>query len=248
MSSRKEEKERLRQEREQAEQAARASEARRKRLGIVLGGVLALAVVAIVAFALLSGGDDSSGGPRDPDEKNSSALPAKQTDDLDEAVKAAGCVNKTFPNEGNQHLPSQDSTFDDYKTNPPTSGTHRPPPAAFDGVYEPGREPDKENWVHTLEHGRVIFQYAPGTPENRIKQLEKLMNEGVNGQPSGFKSALMENNTKMPFAVAGVAWRRYVGCKDFNDKVFDALRAFRADALKSSLAPEADFPWPFNGT
>jgi hypothetical protein len=245
MASRKEEKERLRQEREQAEQAARASESRRKRLGIVLGGLLAVAVVAIVAFALLSGGDDSD-KPRGP--VTNGDLPRTETEDLKEAVKAAGCVDKTWPDEGNQHLPNQKATFDDYKTNPPTSGTHRPPPAAFDGVYEPGNTPAKENWVHTLEHGRVIFQYKPGTPANRIKQLETLMNEGVNGQPGGFKTVLMENNTGMKAAVAALAWRRSVTCDDFNDKVFDAFRAFRSDALKNPLSPEADFPWPFNGT
>jgi hypothetical protein len=242
VASRKEEKERLRREREEAERAAMASEGRRRRLGIVLGGLLAVAVVAVVAFAVLSGGDDDGGGGGGGG--GDASLPAVKSTDLDEAVETAGCEVKEFPNEGNQHLPNQDATFDDYKTNPPTSGTHRPPPAAPDGIYEPGGSPDKENWVHTLEHGRVIFQYAPGTPQQRIDQLETLMNEEVNGQPSGFKSALMENNTEMPFAVAAVAWQEYVACKQFTNDTFDALRAFRAQALREPKAPEADFPWP----
>ena len=37
----------------------------------------------------------------------------------------------------------------------------------------------------------------------------------------------MQNNTKMPFEVAAVAWRHYVGCPKFTDKSIAALRAFR---------------------
>ncbi|HEV3000803.1 MAG TPA: DUF3105 domain-containing protein [Solirubrobacteraceae bacterium] len=246
MASRKEEKERLRREREEAERAAQASAARRRRLGLVLGGVLALAVAAIVVFAVTRGGDDD--GPVDTGDGKSAALPPKQTDDLQEAVKAAGCKFQTLPDEGNRHLDSVNDTFDEYKTNPPTSGKHRPMPgAAPDGVYPPGGSPDKENWVHTLEHGRVIFMYKPGTPERRVSQLETLMNEEVKGA-GAYKTLLMENNTDMPYAVAAVSWRRWVVCDRFTDGVFDAFRAFRKENVDSDLAPEPDFPWPYTGT
>ncbi len=245
MSSRKEEKERLRREREEAERAAQAGAARRKRLGIVLGSVLALAVAGIVAFAVL-GGDDGGGGGGGGGGKV--AVPAQQTDDLQEAVKAAGCEFKEFEDEGNNHLPNREATFDEYKTNPPTSGTHRPPPAAPDGVYAPGGSPDKEEWVHTLEHGRVIFMYRSGTPKQRQDQLETLMNEKFDGRPGAYKTVLMENNTDMPFAVAAVGWSRYVGCKEFNEKTFDALRTFRSEFVEDEKAPEGEFPWPFTGT
>ncbi len=245
MSSRKEEKERLRREREEAERAHRAAENRRKRLGIVLGGLLAVAVAAIVVFAVLSGGDDETGPTRGGD--GDVAVPARKTTDLEEAVKAAGCTLTTHEDEGNTHLGTNEDTFDDYKTNPPTSGTHRPV-AAADGVYEPGRSADPENWVHTLEHGRVIFMYKPGTPANRRGQLETLMNEEFNGQPEGYKTVVMENNTEMTAAVAAVAWRRSMTCPQFNEQVFDALRAFRSENVDSELAPEPDFPWPYTGT
>ena len=221
MASRKEEKERLRQEREQAEQAARASEARRKRLGLVLGGVLALAVAALVAFALLSGGDDDKGA-NDPD-TTSAALPARKITDLDEAAKAAGCKVNEFKSEGRGH------TSDDvkYKTNPPTSGSHDPV-AAQDGVYpEP---PDVEQTVHALEHGRVDVQYKAGTPANRVTQLEKLVAEEVGGE-SGYHTLLFENQTNMPSAVAATSWTRSLTCPTFDDKVFDAIRAFREKAI-----------------
>ncbi len=247
MSSRKEEKERLRREREEAERAAQASEGRRRRLGIVLGSVLALAVAAVIVLAVVSGGDDDDGGVQDP--ASNATLPEEKTSDLDEAVKAAGCTLETHPDEGNAHLESVEDTFDGYKTNPPTSGTHRPMPgAAPDGVYPPGRGPDKENFVHTLEHGRVIFMYKPGTPKQRQDQLEALMNEDVDGKGEAYKTVLMENNTGMEHAVAAVAWRRWVVCSEFNDAVFDAFRAFRKENVDNELAPEPDFPWPYTGT
>lgn len=247
MASRKEEKERLRREREEAERAARAADARRKRLGLALGGVLAVAVAAVIAFAVLR---DDGGGGGDPQEPTTgAAVPKQRTSDLDDAVKAARCRFQTLADEGNEHLPSVEETFDGYKTNPPTSGKHRPMPAAApDGVYPPGGSPDKENWVHTLEHGRVIFMYKPGTPKQRQDQLETLMNEDVDGKGEAYKTLLMENNTDMPYAVAAVSWRRWVVCEQFTDGVFDALRAFRRENVDSELAPEPEFPWPYTGT
>jgi hypothetical protein len=191
-------------------------------------------------------GDDGDSGPTGGSGKEG-ALPAKKTTDLDEAVKTAGCKITEQADEGNKHLAGNDDNFDDYKANPPTSGTHRPV-AAADGEYEPGNSPEPENWVHTLEHGRVILQYKPGTPQQRIDQLRTLMNEEVDGQPEAYKTVLMENNTKMPFAVVALSWRKTLACDEFTDASFDALRAFRNENVDSDLAPEPDFPWPYSGT
>ena len=89
-----------------------------------------------------------------------------------------------------------------------------------------GNEPDKENWVHSLEHGRILYQYAPGTPARRISQLETLFNEPLKGV-SGYHQLVLQNDTKMPFAVAAVAWTHYAACEKFTDKSFDVFRAFR---------------------
>jgi hypothetical protein len=35
----------------------------------------------------------------------------------------------------------------------------------------------------------------------------------------------------MPFAVAATAWDHQLGCPTMNDKVFDAIRAFRTDYI-----------------
>jgi hypothetical protein len=220
MSSRQEEKQRRREEREAAEKAAQSAASRRRRLQLVGGGALVAAAIAAVVIALASGGDDSKEAPT-----ASVPIPARQISDLDAAAKAAGCVVKSFPSEGREHLASDSATFDGYRTNPATSGTHRPTPAE-DGIYTTGNEPAKENWVHSLEHGRILLQYAPGTPAQRVAQLQTLAAEPLNGV-SGYHQLVFQNNTRMPFAVAGVAWTHYVGCERFTDKTFDVLRAFR---------------------
>jgi hypothetical protein len=47
---------------------------------------------------------------------------------------------------------------------------------------------------------------------------------------------LFQNNTNMPYAVAATAWTHLLGCPAMNDKVFDAVRAFRA--AYTDKAPE----------
>ena len=75
--------------------------------------------------------------------------------------------------------------------------------------------------------------YKPGTPAGRITQLQNLFNEPVLDSGNGYHSVLMQNNTKMPFAVAAVAWRNYVGCPEFTDKSLDAL----ARSARSTWTP-----------
>lgn len=221
MSSRKEEKERLRREREEAERAAAASQSRRRMLTAVLGGVLLVAAVAAIAIFAL-GGDDGD-GPGGGDDGVAASLPAVQTTDFEEAVDAAGCRLQELESEGAGH-----TTEDvEYESSPPTSGAHDPM-AAQDGIYpEP---PDVEPTVHSLEHGRVNIQYAPGTPARRVAQLEALFNEDVRGT-AGWHTLLFENQTNMDAAVAAASWTRSLTCPEFNDRVFDALRAFRLNAV-----------------
>ena len=126
------------------------------------------------------------------------------------------------PIEGRGHVTKKVT----YKSNPPTSGSHNPDPS-LDGIYDPGNTPEPEHYVHTLEHGRIEVQYKPGTPRREISQLETVVSEKFNGK-AAYKTLLFENNTNMPYAVAATAWGHILGCKAFNDKVFDAIRDFRA--------------------
>ena len=226
MSSRQEEKEQRRQER-LAREAAAAAAAKRKRLLQLIGGVVvACAIVAGVAFAVSGGGGGGTdAGGADVD-----------TEALRAAATEANCVYRAFPSEGQAHE-SKEFTRADYKTNPPTSGNHVPPGLeAKDGIYAPGNEPGIGNWVHTLEHGRILFQYKPGVDPSVVAQLDKLFNEDVAGSGGAYHSVLMRNNTQMPFEVAAVAWRHYMACEKFSSKALDAMRLFREELVDT--APE----------
>jgi hypothetical protein len=239
MASRQEEKQRRRAEREAAEAQSRAAAARARRLQMVGGAVLVAAIIAVAAVLIGSKGG-SSGGTNDPSARTGASVPIPKAgplataDKLPQAAKAAGCVSKAFPSEGRTHV----TTTVHYKTNPPTSGNHNPTPA-LDGIYDPGNTPTKEHFVHTLEHGRVEVQYRPGTPKHTRDQLETLFNEPLHGL-AGYKMLLFENNTNMPYAVAATAWQHLLGCPKMNDKVFDAIRAFRA--VYTDKGPEPGIP------
>jgi hypothetical protein len=226
MASRQEEKEARRKARLEQEQAERKAESRRKRLQLVLGGVLAVGIVAGIVVAILagsggdSGGGGGGGGPQTADAASNVKLPEQQTSDLQDAVKAAGCTVSTEQDEGRGH---EDRTFTaaDYKTNPPTSGTHFPS-AAQDGIYEAGNPPALGESTHSLEHGRINVQYKPDTDPKVVDQLEAFVAE--NG---GYHMLLFENTTEMEPQIAATAWDQRLACPQPNDKVFDALRTFR---------------------
>jgi hypothetical protein len=206
MSHRAEEKERRRRERLEQEEAARRAAARKRTLR--LGGGLALGAVVIAAVALLA-----LGGGGGSDSVDVSKLTADAT--------AAGCTYKSFPSEGRTHTAGKVT----YKTNPPTSGNHNPTPAQ-DGIYRTGNTPPKENFVHTLEHGRIEFQYKPGTPAADIAKLRLLAEEPFNGT-AGYHTLLFENNTEMPAQFAATAWTKSITCSSLTPQALGAMRDFR---------------------
>lgn len=229
MASRQEEKERRKRERLERERAEAAAAKRKQRMQIV-GGVAVAVAIAVGVVVLLSAGGKSDNGTADVP-SNTAPIPAQKITDLAAAAKAASCVLTNPPIEGRNHV----TTKVKYKTNPPTSGDHAPPgQQASDGSYvgEGIVAPAPERYVHSLEHGRVIIQFKPGLIQHRISQLETLFSEssdtdfGLKSTDGGF-TLLMKNNTKMPYDVAATAWGHMLACQTFNDKVFDAIRAFR---------------------
>ncbi len=209
MSSRQEEKERRKAERLERERAAQA-EAKRKRLLQIGGGV-------VVAAAIVGGGVLALAGGGDGDRPSDAAVKT--------AATAAGCTYRSFPQEGRGHVATPQSAAS-YKTNPPTSGDHNPNPAQ-DGEYATGNEPKIENWMHTLEHGRILLQYKTGAPAGTVSALQTLYREPVLDSGGSYHMVLMQNNTNMPFQTAAVAWRHYVGCKDAGVASLQAMRVFR---------------------
>jgi Protein of unknown function (DUF3105) len=225
VASRQQDKERKRQERLERERAAAAAEARRKRLQFAFGGVLVIAIVAgvvAVAAGALGGGGGGGGAAQSASSAPKLKLPAQRTASLPAAAKAASCVVRNEPIEGRLHE-TKNFKASDYKTNPPTSGNHNPV-WYQDGIYSPGSTPRLGMLVHPLEHGRIEIQYKPGTPKRTVQQLEALYAQ----MDQGYHMLLFQNTTKMPYAVAATAWGHLLGCPTMNERVFDALRTFRA--------------------
>lgn len=227
MSSRQEQKERRRREREERERAERNA-AKRKQLGQIVAGVVVVAAV-VIGIVLAASGSGNGGGS--DDEAVQAAPPSPLTPppqretDLKKAVAAAGCAFREFESEGQDHVGDQ-LTIENYETNPPTSGAHNPVPAT-DGYYPPGSEPELRNWVHSLEHGRILLQYNPRLPQRRVRQLQGLYNEDVRQSGNRYHMIMLRNNTNMKYAAAAVSWTRYVVCNQVNDRTFDAFRIFR---------------------
>jgi hypothetical protein len=207
MAHRSEEKERRRLERIEREEAARRAAARKRMLqlgGGVIGGLIVIAVIVVV----VAGGGGGGGDKVDP---------AKLTTD----AKAAGCTFSQFKSEGRTHTASKVT----YRTNPPTSGNHNPTPAQ-DGIYRAGNTPPKENFVHSLEHGRIEFQYKPGASAADVAKLRALAEEPINDTP-GYHMLMFENNTNMPTDFAAAAWTKSITCGQLTPQAIDAMREFR---------------------
>ncbi|HET9011338.1 MAG TPA: DUF3105 domain-containing protein [Gemmatimonadaceae bacterium] len=216
MSSRKDQKAELRAEREQREREAAAAEKRRRTIGYVVGGGLAAAAVIAIVVVLAAGGDGGSSKANSGNWPKGS-VPEQKITDLAAATKAAGCQTKDPKDEGNQHLTDPNAVAN-YKANPPTSGTHFIDPAA-DGAYLTA--PRKEQTVHTLEHGRVEIQFKPTVPNSVKGDLKALFDEDP------YHMMIFPNQTDMPYAVAATAWDHQLVCPAYNDKVPDAIRAFK---------------------
>jgi hypothetical protein len=217
MASRKEQKERLRQERLEREQAAAAADARRRRAGYAVAGVLVTAVVAALAvIALAGGGSDTKGGSASGTQGwGEGPLPKRKENDLTTAAKLAGCTLQHPKSQGRTHTQATVK----YKTAPPTSGPHYPIPA-HDRAYLKAPKP-YESLVHALEHGRVVIWFKPNVPSRVKGTLKRLYDEDK------ALVILTPNPRAMPYQVAATAWTRVLGCKTYNEKVPDAIRAFR---------------------
>ncbi|MCP9489607.1 MAG: DUF3105 domain-containing protein [Solirubrobacteraceae bacterium MAG38_C4-C5] len=215
------------------EQAAREEAARAKRARLLQFGVGGLLVAAILAGLILLGTTSGEGGGDEPiaaDDSEAVAdvqLPPQRFEELEAAVEASGCVLEEAEDQGGQHL-TESVPLDYYNTNPPSSGNHNPVPAQ-DGVYPAGSAPEHEAWIHSLEHGRIVFQYRPGTEQEQIDTLRALTQETVLGAPGGYHTLVMENNTEMPYAFAAVNWTRFLGCEEMSPASIDAMRLFREE-------------------
>jgi Protein of unknown function (DUF3105) len=253
MSSRREEKERLRAERLAAERARSSSARRRLYAGYVVAGLLAAAVFAglVVVIASGGGGDDvsnvcdnahvkNSGGTfkgLEPDCREGTSPPAIKFGDLAVSAQQAGCeLRLDLPDEGNTHVPNSEPV--QYKTVPPTSGNHNPTPID-DGAYttpvtnDTSQEVNVRNEVHSMEHGRIEIHYRPGLSENQQLALKGVFDDDPDGM-------IMFPDPDMPYAVAVTAWTNEVVCPNYDPLVLDVIRNFR-DTYRGN-GPEQQIP------
>jgi hypothetical protein len=195
---------------------------RRKLFGYVAAAVLSTAAIVAILVVALSGGGSSSdegagkgGGTKQPSLFPEGSVPAEKKLPLERAARAADCKLEDPKNEGSEHVEAKVK----YKANPPTSGNHNATPAD-DGAYF-NDPPPKENLVHALEHGRIIYQFKPNVPDQVKGNLKALFDE------DDTHILLTPNNTDMPYEVAATAWDHSIGCPKMNDNVYEALRAFK---------------------
>ena len=174
--------------RRDARAAAERRARRRSFLAVVAIGV-AVVVVGAIAFALLAGG--------------------KSLDTEAAPVTDYPYPVQFFPPDpgGRTHF-AQGETYDDYNSNPPTSGPHTAVVAP--GVYD--TPVPKESAVHNMEHGQVVVWYncsggpTPLTPETCRKLRDDLASIVVLANDSGQK-IVMTPYANMEHRVALTAWQ-----------------------------------------
>ncbi len=249
MANRREEKERLRQIREEAEKREAGEQRRKLFIGYGVAGVLTAAVVlgiVIVVIGSSKGGgasgaahiNASSGSTNGvpPDDRNGPNPPPVKVSNLKLAAKKAGCVLRLgLPDEGHTHI-APDAPTPDYKTSPPTSGSHVEPPfQQADGAYL--EEPKSIDVVHSMEHGRLEIQYSP-----KLAQPDQLALRGLYNTLYG--GTLLFPNRQMPYDVAATTWTNLIGCKTYKGPItLDAIRDFgKATWGRFGGEPVTSFP------
>lgn len=247
MAMRKDEKERRRQERLEAERREQAGARRRLYIGYAVAGVLAASVAVGIVIAVAGGGGDgeqvdagelpdearidlqsgSIPNGAEPDGREGTSPPPLKRADLEQAAKAADCeLQLDLPDEGNAHLsPKQDPPK--YNTEPPSSGAHSPDPAA-DGAYTTPLP--QINFLHSMEHGRIVILYDPELPEDDQLALKGIFDEDPEGM-------LIFPYAEMPYQVAVAAWTDIAGCDQYTSEVVDVIRDFRDQLRGQGLEP-----------
>jgi hypothetical protein len=236
MASRKEQKQKLRREREEREAAAREARRRKQLVGYGAGGVAVLVVLVVLVLVLTGGGGTGTKSTSADVLPGGGSVPEASNDDLASAAKAAGCELKSYPGKSREHTADLSEKIK-YDSNPPTEGKHYQTPAD-DGSYE--QAPNIRTLVHSLEHGRIIIWFKKSLPKEQRANLKALFDEDT------YQMIITPDETGMTYQVAASAWSRdpvpngtgrLLGCKRYNDKVFDAIRDFKDEHRSNGPEP-----------
>lgn len=138
------------------------------------------------------------------------------------AAEAAGCTEiESFEDEGQRHLASNEQ-FDDYQTNPPTSGPHRGQPAPWGSYRE---APERATLLHNMEHGGIIVYYKD-LPDDQLDELDQFVDDHLDG-------VISVPDAEIEKPVVMTSWRNMQQCDELN---ITAIQGFIAD--RCNKAPE----------
>lgn len=137
-----------------------------------------------------------------------------------------------FPDLGQEHV--EVGTSISYNSNPPTSGTHYPYPAAW-GIY---KDPPADGFlVHNLEHGGVIISYNP----KRIKDQElSQLRQQVRSLSNFNGRIILIPRLNLDTAIALTAWNYLQELDRYNStaiKVFYDTHIARGPECQQGLCP-----------
>lgn len=144
---------------------------------------------------------------------------------LETKAAAADCQLKRYPDYG---VGRRTKGPVSYPHNPPVVGPSADKPAPDGDLV--GRHYPQDRLMRSLVRGRVQFQFAPGTPPERISRLRTI------ARRNDYHVQLLENRTGMPYRVAAVAWGYSLTCKKDSPQVDSAIDSFRG--ITRDRAPE----------
>lgn len=167
----------------------------RKRVPLLIA--VAVAAGLLIAISVLRGGGGAS--------VDNAAL-AKNLAPL-------GCVLKTYPSQGQNHVQSLQTKVQ-YNSFPPTSGPHYQQPAIWNRYSQPLALVQE---VHNLEHGGVIIQYGDKVPAGTVTQLGEFYDSSPNAM-------LLAPLPKLGDKIVLSAWTHLATCTGYTKSAFSSFR------------------------
>jgi hypothetical protein len=208
-----------RERRLEAQKRQKAAERKRKVRNWTIYGGIAVVVVALIAFAVVSS--------RHSTQAFATLSKAAGCTDVQDTRKLAGTTSRT-------HLTDAQISSGvtvTYSTSPPSGGTHYPVPLPK-GVYGPLSTNSRDNpnlyqAVHSLEHGYVDIWYGNGLSTDQINSLRSFADQD---------KVLVISYPNLPAgkSVAMTTWGRMQSCDKVNTGEIQAY----IDQNKLKTAPE----------
>jgi hypothetical protein len=136
------------------------------------------------------------------------------------------------PDLGGDHL-ARGEGFDEYSSNPPTSGPHAPQPVEAGRIYREAQP--VAGLVHSMEHGAVVFWVGPVEPAFR-ERVEAIV-ESIGQQ--GYPSLILTPYAGMSAPLAMTAWGTLQRCIGVDPiEIGQFVERYYASGLEGRMACE----------